>query len=269
MIASLSVPSIYAVRITLEEIEGAIRLEPLAEDTASGRDLGVPVLHLGGEDRAGRALGPVDDEEAAGTFERPAVVFEVPPKVTDAEVFEALGDGAGELERLVQIEGTDALGSYMTFHQRAAQHGIYVPIEGIVELALSALGGLELTLERRLEIAFHSILRHELFHFEADCMAPNWELATRASVYWWAADEFRDTPGYKDLGKRWQTPVCFAVSVPGRSPQVFQGQLRSPQGILCPSARRLPRRTPLRQITPRLPEGVPRPVYKRRRGHTR
>lgn len=199
MIASLSVPSIYAVRIALEEIEGAIRLEPLAEDTASGRDLGVPVLHLGGEDRAGRALGPVDDEEAAGTFERPAVVFEVPPKVTDAEVFEALGDGAGELERLVQIEGTDALGSYMTFHQRAAQHGIYVPIEGIVELALSALGGLELTLERRLEIAFHSILRHELFHFEADCMAPNWELATRASVYWWAADEFRDTPGYKDL----------------------------------------------------------------------
>jgi len=200
MTAPLSVPSVYTIMIALEEIEGAIRHQPSPEDNAAGKDLGMPVLHLGGKgfDRVGRLI-PSDADEAAATSERPVVIFEVRPKVTDAEVFEALGEDSGEVARQLPIKGTDALGWYVTFHQRAAQHGIYLPIEGVAELALGALGGLELTPERRLEIAFHSILRHELFHFEADCMAANWELATRAAVYWWAADEFRETPGYKDL----------------------------------------------------------------------
>ena len=45
--APLSVPSVYAIRIALEEIKGAIRAEPSAEDAAAGTDLGMPVLHLG------------------------------------------------------------------------------------------------------------------------------------------------------------------------------------------------------------------------------
>ena len=32
---------------------------------------------------------------------------------------------------------------------------------------------LQATLDLKLKIAFHAILRHELFHFEADCMAAN------------------------------------------------------------------------------------------------
>lgn len=200
MMAPLSVPSVYAIRIALEEIEGAIRAASSPEDAAAGRDLGMPVLHLGGEefDRIGRLIPPGADEAGAAS-EQPEVIFEVPPKVTDAEVFEALGEGSGEVARQVQIKGTDALGWYVTFHQRVAQHGIYLPIEGVATLAVGALGRLALPLERRLEIAFHEILRHELFHFEADCMAANWELALGRRVYWWSKDEFGDLPGYKDL----------------------------------------------------------------------
>jgi hypothetical protein len=200
MMAPLSLPSVYTIRTALEQIEGAIRLEPSPEDSAAGRDLGMPVLRLGGRefDRVGRLI-PSDDNEAAAASERPEVTFEVPPKVTDAEVFEALGEGSGELERLVQITGTDALGWYVTFHQWAAQHGIFLPMEGVAELALGALARLELPLERRLEIAFHSIPRHELFHFEADCMAANWELALGRRAYWPAKDESGDLPGYKGL----------------------------------------------------------------------
>jgi hypothetical protein len=198
--APLSVPSVYAIRLALEEIKGAIRTEPSAEDAAAGTGLGTPVLHLGWEkfDRIG-GLIPPDADETKAASEQPDVIFEVPPKLTDADVFEALGEGAGELKRLVQIKGADALGWYLTFHQRAAQHGIYLPIEGIATLAVGALGQLALPIERRLEIAFHAILRHELFHFEADCMAANWELALGRRVYWRAKDESGDLPGYKGL----------------------------------------------------------------------
>jgi len=125
MTAPLSVPSVYTIMIALEEIESAIRHQPSPEDNAAGKDLGMPVLHLGGKgfDRVGRLI-PSDADEAAATSERPVVIFEVPPKVTDAEVFEALGEDSGEVARQLPIKGTDALGWYVTFHQRAAQHGI-------------------------------------------------------------------------------------------------------------------------------------------------
>jgi hypothetical protein len=68
------------------------------------------------------------------------------------------------------------------------------------------------SLERRLEIAFHAILRHELFHFATDCMAANWELATNMPVYWYAKCEYRDKAGCLgwDDG-RWGGPMQAAV----------------------------------------------------------
>ena len=201
MMAPLATPSVFSIRRALEQIDGAVRLEPSPEDAAAGVDPGAPILGINknGSESAGRAdaLGFEDDGEAVA--EQPTLVFEVPSKLTDADVKNVLGEGFGELARLVQLKsGTDALGWYVTFHQRAAQHGVHIPIEGVAQLAISALGGLTLPLERRLEIAFHAILRHELFHFEADCMAANWELSTGRVVYW-AAKECRDLPGYKDL----------------------------------------------------------------------
>lgn len=72
----------------------------------------------------------------------------------------------------------------MTFHQRSSQHGVHIPVEGVLWLVLNVFDKVRLPLARRIELAFHAILRHEIFHFAADCMAANWALATGVEVYW-------------------------------------------------------------------------------------
>ncbi|OBF29772.1 hypothetical protein A5727_23165 [Mycobacterium sp. ACS4331] len=57
---------------------------------------------------------------------------------------------------------------------------------------------IESSFERKLELAFHAILRHELFHFEVDCMVANWELATGVEVYW-QSRKYRNSNGYVEL----------------------------------------------------------------------
>lgn len=225
-----SAPSVYAIRTALEQIEGAIRLEPLPEDTAAGTDLGTPIYRFGPDEFESRiAPSPSDfDDETMTASKHRTVVFEIPPRLTDADIANALGEGSGELLRLMQIKGTDALGWYVTFRQQAAQHGVYLPIEGIAELALGALGHLELPLERKLEIAFHAILRHELFHFEADCMTANLELSTGKEVYWWVAEAHRDLPGYKDLEEALANAhMLRGFRHPARSLRDTQGASRS------------------------------------------
>ncbi|MDP7724169.1 hypothetical protein [Mycobacterium sp. TY814] len=111
--------------------------------------------------------------------------FGTPSTVTDADIWRILGEERfGALDALQQIRGIDALGWYMTFHQRSSQHGVHIPVEGVLWLVLNVFDKVRLPLARRIEIAFHAILRHEIFHFAADCMAANWELATGVEVYW-------------------------------------------------------------------------------------
>ena len=64
---------------------------------------------------------------------------------------------------------------------------------------MRALAGLPVDLDRKVELAFHAILRHELFHFATDCMIANWELATRREVYWKAKAAHRNGSGYVEL----------------------------------------------------------------------
>jgi hypothetical protein len=87
------------------------------------------------------------------------------------------------------MRGIDAYGWYVSFHQRAQQHGIYLPVEGFFAFALQVLEGVALPFERKLEISLHAILRHELFHFAVDCMAANWELSIGKPVYFLAKAE--------------------------------------------------------------------------------
>ena len=122
-------------------------------------------------------------------------MFEVPPSVTDAEVREILGNGIGDLKRLAQVHGVDAYGWYVSFHQRAWQHGIYIQFERLLAFALDIFCQIPLPLERKLEAAFHAILWHELFHFETDCMAANWELSIGRAVYW----PGREEPWHREL----------------------------------------------------------------------
>jgi len=147
-------PSIRAIRDALDEVPGALRLDPQPEDTGAGRDPGSPIW-ISDPDAEGRALDspssvPEDDAEE-GTVDEPLVIFEVPPTVTDADLRNALGDERiGELQRLHQIRGVDALGWYLTFHQLHSQHGVHLTFEGVAWLAIQFFGSLDMPLARKL-----------------------------------------------------------------------------------------------------------------------
>jgi hypothetical protein len=187
-------PSIRSIRTALEDVPEAIQPEPLPEDSAAGSAPGTPIQFLNPDEVASTldflTIGSRDGvaREDIRVADEPAVIFEVPPSLTDGEIRNVLGDGPGELMRLVQVKGIDALGWYVTFHQMTVQYGVYIPVEGIFALAVAAFADFDLPFERKLEIAYHAILRHELFHFEADCMAANWELSLGIPVYRWVRD---------------------------------------------------------------------------------
>ena len=198
----LDLPSVREIRLALEEVPGAVRDEPLPEDIGEGSDPATEI-RIWDPDDAPTALDmsevPPDGESDGGVVDEPMVIFEVPPSVTDADIARVLGEERiGELERLQQIRGIDALGWYVTFHQRRYQHGVHIPVEGVLWLVLHGLHKVELSLERKLELAFHAILRHELFHFAADCMMANWELTTGVEVYW-TSRAHRNNNGYIEL----------------------------------------------------------------------
>ena len=195
-------PSIAEIRGALGDITGALRDEPLAEDVRDGTDRATPIWLPDGGDAAEATTLPMtgSPDDGDGFSDEPGLIFEVPPDLTDADIQNILGEReTGALKRLEQVRGIDALGWYVTFHQRRYQHGIYIPATGVLLLAIGALAGLPVTVERKIELAFHAIYRHELFHFAADCMAANWELATGRDVYWKAKTALRNAAGYIDL----------------------------------------------------------------------
>jgi len=194
--------SVRAIRDALDEVPGALRLDPQPEDTGAGGEPGSPIW-ISNPDAEGPALDSPssmpDDDAEGGTVDEPLVIFEVPPTVTDADLRNALGDERiGELQRLHQIRGVDALGWYLTFHQLHSQHGVHLTFEGVAWLAIQFFGSLNMPLARKLELAFHAILRHELFHFEADCMIANWELTNGVELYW-SSRRYRNAKGYIEL----------------------------------------------------------------------
>ena len=176
-------PMLRAIRAGLERVPGALKDEPVLEEVAEGYDPAT-IIRRYDPDENTREVSRTPASDGLQISDQPTIAFEVPPALTDADVWNVLGDAGDDLKRLAQVKGIDAYGWYLTFHQRARQHGVYIPADRLIVFALQAFEGVSATLERRLEIAFYAILRHELFHFETDCMAANWELATGKEVYW-------------------------------------------------------------------------------------
>jgi plasmid maintenance system killer protein len=195
------VPSVRDIRAALEEIPGAMLDDPpLPEHVGGGDDPSTPVWTYDPDRAADYAetldFPPADDNSDDTLPDEPAVIFEVPPTLSDADIARVLGEEPiRDLDRFQQIQGIDARGWYITFHQRKVQHAIHIPFEGVLWLAWHAFGHLPLPWGRKAELAFHAILRHELFHFEADCMTANWEMVTGVEVYWNARGH-RNDAGY-------------------------------------------------------------------------
>lgn len=203
------VPSISHIRRALEEVPDAIRYDdPSTDARGSGADPAIAVW-VSDPDREATALsmtdanpgdapgGDADSDETVA--DEPAVAFEIPPQVTEADVRRALGDELDRIAQLSQLRGPDAYGWYTTFHQKRYQYGVHIPFTGILAFALTAFADMNLPLARKVELAYHAILRHEIFHFNVDCMIANWELVTGAAVYWGAKEKKRNAHGYVSL----------------------------------------------------------------------
>lgn len=242
MTAGLTIPSVRAIRNALEDIPKAIRQDPLPEDAQGGTDPGAEIW-VSDPDSDLKSIAfdnpdPTTDEDAIS--DGPAVIFEIPPEVTDADIQNVLGrDEFSEMKRLHEIRGVDALGWYVTFHQRTAQHGVHIPLEGALLLAAQAFSHLPVPAERQIDLAFHAILRHELFHFAADCMAANWELTTNADIYWKAKEKHRNAQGYVELEEAlanaymlrgFQHPRRLLANSGGASPALRSYTKRQPAG---------------------------------------
>ncbi|WP_395307526.1 hypothetical protein V4U86_19180 [Mycobacterium sp. AMU20-3851] len=203
------VPSISLTRKALEDVPHALRYDdPSTDARSSGADPAIVVWisDPGREGSARETLDPggeggqgTDTSSVETTADEPTVVFEIPPKLTEADVRNALGEELTNIQQLSQLRALDAYGWYTTFHQKRYQYGVYIPSEGILALALDAFGELDLPLARKAQLAFHAILRHELFHFNVDCMTANWELITGAPVFWKAKERYRNPSGFVPL----------------------------------------------------------------------
>ena len=212
MRGQLNLPSVRAIRDALEEIPGAVRDDdPLPEDAGVGGEYATEILISdpdAGSDPLESLDMPPEGDTDDGTPDEPLFIFEVPPTLTDADLERVLGDDRiGELQRLQQIRSIDALAWYVNFHQRKYQHGVYIRVEGVVLLALQALDKLDMPVERKLELAFHAILPHELFHFAADGMTANWwRLGTRCTGR--LKHETATIKAISNLKRLWRTPIC-------------------------------------------------------------
>lgn len=200
--SQLKPPSVHRLRAGLEQVPGALRYEPLVEDAGFGDQPGAEVV-ISDPGDGGRdpriADAPLALEEDDVTVDEPRIGFEIPPQITDAKIRNTLGaDRMGEIKRLFEVRGVDAFGAYLTFHQLAGQYGIYIRLEALVWMALEHLRDVNVPFKRKVELAFHAVLRHELFHFEVDCMIANWELATGVEVYW-SSRKYRNANGYIEL----------------------------------------------------------------------
>lgn len=203
------VPSVSLIRKALEEVPDALRYDDPSTDQRGTGAAPAIELWISDPDRevdARERLGPgvedgpdSDTSSTEATTDDPVVAFEIPPAVTEADVRNALGDELARVQQLSQLQALDAYGWYTTFHQKRYQYGVHIPVEGIFAFALDAFGHLDMPLKRKAQLAFNAILRHELFHFNVDCMIANWELTTGAAVFWQAKKQYRNASGYVPL----------------------------------------------------------------------
>ncbi|MGE2727002.1 hypothetical protein [Mycolicibacterium pulveris] len=152
MTAGLAIPSVHAIRAALEGVDGAIRDNPLPADAHDGTDPAVEIWMS--EPDVGRAFAALDNpdptiDDDVIASDGPAGIFEIPPEVTDADIEHVLGqDTLTEMSRLHEIRGSDAYGWYVTFHQRTARHGVHIPLEGALLMAVRVFHHLPIADER-------------------------------------------------------------------------------------------------------------------------
>lgn len=174
------------IRPVLETIEGAlVRFEP--ERAERGEEEGAKqIWGAAGATENEQTLAPADrtdawddedEDDQTPARELEELIEFAPPNEED--VVKALGGAAkaGEILRSrIVARGVDGLGWYVSFHQTGLQWGIYIPVSGLLVTALGAFGKVNCSMTTKVELAFHLIHQHELFHFAVDFATAQLEL---------------------------------------------------------------------------------------------
>lgn len=180
----------------LGSIDGALIEFPPAEGP-SGSDPARPDPHKtlwrgigAGNDRHDEAAlsAPLDvndnwlDDDLAGMAFDFDPVFQLTP-ATEEGLPRLGADQRIKIAQDVLLRGVDALGWYSSFHVTGVQWGAYVQLSSLLYLAQEAFSRLDLEPVAKIQLAFRTILDHELFHFATDYVIAQAELAQTSA--WW------------------------------------------------------------------------------------
>jgi hypothetical protein len=171
------------IRRSLEAIPGALREAPEREWRARG-DVRVLQEEVDASGYSDLIFRPDDDTLESPVSGDPPFHVELPPDIETSTQPLISTDEAKEIAAAVQVNGVDALGWYVTFHQRSAQWGVYLSQSGVAFMAEHIFAPTGIGKSRSILLAVHAIIRHELTHFAADYMAAQWELALGKPCYW-------------------------------------------------------------------------------------
>lgn len=175
----------------LDEIEGARRLKLMAERDGAGEYIARRIKlaqSRPADEYANQGIAPQPEFEGDASGEVPNFaepVFCFPDGVDEEDVVRRLAGAQGdEFKRQALVRGVEAYGWYMTFHQKAVQTGIYLPIEGVAALAVHALSSTPIGWASKLSFSLQFILAHERFHYAADVGIAHIERILHEPMWW-------------------------------------------------------------------------------------
>ncbi len=199
----------------LDQINGARRLELMTERDGPGEYVARRIelaQSRPADEYASHGMEPLAEFEGnefgdAPNFAEPVFCF--PDGVNEEDVVRQLAGAQGdEFKRQALARGIDAYGWYMTFHQKALQMGVYIPIEGVAALAVHALSSTPITWASKLSFSLQFILAHERFHYAADVGIGRIECILEWPM-WWPIRESRDLATMINLEE--QLATAFAL----------------------------------------------------------
>lgn len=200
----------------LNSIEGAIRGNPLTGPDGPGslmseaieiysHDHPLETNSMAPQPRGEQLFEDEEETESDNSGLTNAPVFWTPSEVDDEKFLAGLaGTNNGDYIRQAHLLGVDALGYYLSFHQRTYQWGIYMPLVAVAQLAIQELSGTNATARQKLELAWQFILSHERFHYAADCGVSQMEIIFQRPI-WWPVRESMERERHRDLEEKLAT----------------------------------------------------------------
>jgi hypothetical protein len=129
----MALPTVNVIRHRLADIENALVGEADTKIVDLGATPCVPLVQPE-DQKIADTIAPSGEFEMAPAEEELSIIFEIPPEFDERDL-KALGQSNGsDYERLIEVNGTDALAWYYPFHWRTFQYGVYISSRGATYL---------------------------------------------------------------------------------------------------------------------------------------